>query len=436
MKHQAALILALALVVSASVCCTRATPEPTAAPTAIPPAPTARPSPLTIEALKNAEYATDSAAQGKVRLSNGLYEEQAAPGSAAKTTIRLHDLYAIGDLNGDLVDDAAAVLVANTGGSGTFFQLAGVLNQGGAPVHVASADLGDRVKLEYLRIASGMITVRMITQGPADPMCCPTQPVTRTYALAGNKLELVKTEQDAPTPTPQPTAAATKTPSPLANSHWTLIAMGGGMSQTAALPNTEVTLRLGPDGKATGSAGCNTFGGSYEISGSKLQFGPLAATKMYCGDNGRMQQETNYFAVLGSTHSYRIVMGQLLLLDQQGTQVAQFQTMITANEPVTRIITIDSPVEGVQVSSPVAVRGSVTVSPFESTLTYHVVDASGKLLGAGPVMVDAEMGTPGAFSGLLQFEAATPGPGRIEILELSARDGSEMAKATVNVVFE
>jgi hypothetical protein len=145
-------------------------------------------SPLTIEQLKNAEYQSEFPASGKAKLTDGAYEEEIVPGSATKLVIKLSDQYAIGDLNGDGVDDAAVVLVADPGGSGTFYTLEAVINQNGAPNHVATEFLGDRVKLNSISIESGEILVDMITHGPNDPMCCPTLEATQKYKLQGDTL--------------------------------------------------------------------------------------------------------------------------------------------------------------------------------------------------------------------------------------------------------
>ena len=42
-----------------------------------------------------------------------------------------------------------------------------------------------------------------------------------------------------------------------------------------------LTLRF-EGGRASGSAGCNSFSGSYQASEGRLEFGPLATTRMAC----------------------------------------------------------------------------------------------------------------------------------------------------------
>ena len=144
--------------------------------------------PLTIEALKNAEYQSEWPASKKAKLTDGTYQEEIVPGAASKLIIKLSDHVAFGDLNGDGTDDSAVILVTSSGGSGTFFDLACVINDNGTPKHVATEQLGDRVKLKSIAIKSGEIMVEMVTHGPKDPMCCPTLNATQTYKLQGDKL--------------------------------------------------------------------------------------------------------------------------------------------------------------------------------------------------------------------------------------------------------
>jgi predicted small lipoprotein YifL len=157
------------------VACGPKTPEP--------------PPPLTVEMLMNAEYHSEWPAEGVAKLTDGEYQEEIVPGAASKLIIAVYpDMYAFGDLNGDGVDDAAVVLATSAGGSGTFISLEAVINDQGTPKHVASAELGDRAKIESVMIESGEITVDMLTHGPEDPMCCPTVEATQRYKLQGDTL--------------------------------------------------------------------------------------------------------------------------------------------------------------------------------------------------------------------------------------------------------
>ena len=132
---------------------------------------------LTRDALRNASYR-----DGRVQLQDGVLSQR-------PEVWRLHDLIAFGDLDNDGVDDAAVVLSYNGGGSGTFYSLLAVVNENGAPLHVASIGLGDRIRLNSLEIVAGVITVKMIAHGPSEGLCCPTQDTVATFRLNGNTLE-------------------------------------------------------------------------------------------------------------------------------------------------------------------------------------------------------------------------------------------------------
>ena len=107
----------------------------------------------------------------------------------------------------------------------------------------------------------------------------------------------------------------------------------------------------------------------------------------------------------------------------------------TATTPP-RAIELDSPAQGAMIGSPVHVSGFVSVSPFESTLRCRVYGASGQVLGEGPVMVASEMGQPGRFDGQVSFTSGAGGPGRVEVAEISPKDGSVVVSVVVDVVLE
>lgn len=136
--------------------------------------------------LANMEYKSEWTQSGTAPLVNGEYREQAAPGSATETVVMLTSYAAYGELNGEPA--AAVILVTDPGGSGTFYELAVVVERDGQPVHLTSTQLGDRVQINSLEIVDDAILVDMVAHGPDDPMCCPTQRVRRSYVLEGEQL--------------------------------------------------------------------------------------------------------------------------------------------------------------------------------------------------------------------------------------------------------
>lgn len=137
------------------------------------------------------EHALESATYKPLHHSEGVTLKQGAYAQGPET-VNLEKVRGYGDLDADGVEDAAVVLASSGGGSGTFKEIAAVLNQGGVPTHVASADLGDRVKVEAIAVESGTIRAQLIVHDEADPLCCPTKPVTWEYRLQEGTLVKVQ----------------------------------------------------------------------------------------------------------------------------------------------------------------------------------------------------------------------------------------------------
>ena len=103
-----------------------------------------------------------------------------------------------------------------------------------------------------------------------------------------------------------------------------------------------------------------------------------------------------------------------------------------------RAITITGPAEGAAASGSVQVVGSVTISPFENTLTYRIYDLGGTELAVGSFLVAAEeMGGPGTFNATISLAGIAAGTTvRLKILDLSAADGSRLAMDSVELRVE
>lgn len=143
---------------------------------------------LTIHDLKSGEFKSEWSAEGKIKLNDGIYKEKILPESATELVITLSDKMAFGDLNGDGAEDAAVILISDPGGSGTFHDLAAVINSNGKPICAGSVSLGDRVKVEDVSIRSGNIVVKMVIHERTDPRCCPSLRIEQEYSLQGDAL--------------------------------------------------------------------------------------------------------------------------------------------------------------------------------------------------------------------------------------------------------
>lgn len=149
---------------------------------------------LATEMLANAEYKTEWTPEGVVQLENGEYRAPAAPGSASEIVISMTEHVATGALtdqaSGTTEPGAAVILTSSGGGSGTFYELHAMVIRNGQITDAAWTQLGDRVQINSVAIENGQIVVDMVTAGPDDPQCCPSQQVVQTYALQGEELVL------------------------------------------------------------------------------------------------------------------------------------------------------------------------------------------------------------------------------------------------------
>lgn len=150
-----------------------------------------KPAAPTAEDLANAAYA--GIYDEEVRLSDGVFEgEPFAPGGASRPTVRLlPDRVAFADLDGDGVDEGVAILVENSGGSGSFVYLAVVGMRDGTPASLDTSRIGDRVKVLSLEAGSGRVRMELVEHAPGDPVCCPTREVQREWVLRGGRLERI-----------------------------------------------------------------------------------------------------------------------------------------------------------------------------------------------------------------------------------------------------
>jgi len=230
--------------------------------------------PITYEELGNAEYRSVWTEDGIVQLEDGEYREQAAPDSASELLVLLFEYHAFGELE-DGAPAAAVVLVTSGGGSGSFYDLALVTKEGDELVNVAVTSLGDRVGINSLSFEDEKIVVDMVTHGPDDPLCCPTQHVIQTYMYNGSELLLESSKS----------VSESEFDPLLLDVVW-LWEGSQYNNDTSAVPdNPEVYfVEFMADGQVLIKADCNTVQGTYSTAaGSSINFDePLVTTLAAC----------------------------------------------------------------------------------------------------------------------------------------------------------
>jgi hypothetical protein len=126
---------------------------------------------------------------------------------------------------------------------------------------------------------------------------------------------------------------------------------------------------------------------------------------------------------LGTSRHYVLNGANLILTD--------YSTLTPTGEPHT--ITIEAPVNGIQVSGIVRLMGDITIAPFENNLAYHIYDLGGIELSAGPVtVVSNNPGAPGTFEKAVDLgNILTNTTIRITVEDKSAANGSLVAMDSV-----
>ncbi len=257
---------------------------------------------LSVDQLKNASY--DGIYDQPVTLVDGYYEgEPFVEGGASRPTVTfVGDLVAYGDLNGDGVEDAAVLLAESSGGSGTFTYLAAVVNQDGQPVNAGTVLLGDRTQIKSLAIQNGQIVMEIVTQGPDDPMCCPTLKVRKTYSLQDGQLVEVGSEE-----------LGQVSLQDLMGTSWTVEQLDFDQPVQGDEP---ITAEFA-DGQVAGSGGCNRYNAPVSSDDAQsLTIGPAISTLMACPEP-LMTQEMQYLTALQNTMQWSYYIGKLALTYQQ-----------------------------------------------------------------------------------------------------------------------
>ena len=95
-------------------------------------------------------------------------------------------------------------------------------------------------------------------------------------------------------------------------------------SDTALVAGTTITLTIGADGRASGSAGVNRYFGKAELGkGDQITFGPMASTRRG-GPPKAMAQERAYLQQIKDVSSWVVTGNRLVLTGKDGSFALRF----------------------------------------------------------------------------------------------------------------
>jgi len=128
----------------------------------------------------------------RITLVNGVFEKQAAPGSAAVNKTQVWEQPVIGDLNADSKADAAIGLINSPGGSGIFYYIAAAVKDADTNKYQGTnaVFLGDRIQLSKISIENNIITVVYSERKPNEPLTAvPTVAVSKKFKVENGLLK-------------------------------------------------------------------------------------------------------------------------------------------------------------------------------------------------------------------------------------------------------
>lgn len=134
--------------------------------------------------------------------------------------------------------------------------------------------------------------------------------------LAGGRLTLRPEDaDDGPT-----MVLAPETP-PQIEGAWNVNGVNDGRKALmSTLRGTTLTMTFA-GGTVSGSAGCNTFRGTYKVQGERVAIGRVSTTRKACPGDGVMKQEANFVAALERAETWKIESGELTLRGADGERL-------------------------------------------------------------------------------------------------------------------
>lgn len=166
-----------------------------------------------------------------------------------------------------------------------------------------------------------------------------TPPATEAPEEATDEPTVEEDVTEEETAVPSEEVPAEEIPAELSNVHWTLLhTIVGGDAFVPAPFGSNIFFQIA-DGAASGFAGCNSFNGTVSMSDGNISFGPLAATRKACLEDGLMEYEAALLTIFAETANATVEDGMLTLSNADGLPLAQFaaaeeQTLFVGAEQV------------------------------------------------------------------------------------------------------
>ena len=241
----------------------------------------------------------------EIALINGYAEVTAAPGSASKITTRVWGKPQFSDLTGDGQQDAALILIHNTGGSGTFYYVVASLREGNHYRGTTGVLLGDRIEPKGIGIVDNRITVTFSCRSDGEAFTTPPSvPMEQLVIYDSDTQQLTQVARDF-----EGEADPARMTLQMKTWFWENTNYNDDTVHTPDKPEA-FSLTFEEGGKLLVTTDCNSMRGHYSTADNKIQIEKMISTRMYCEGS----QEQLFSGMLESVGSYFFTnRGQLVL---------------------------------------------------------------------------------------------------------------------------
>ncbi len=230
----------------------------------------------------------------KFVLKNGL-SKIPIPNSSSKIITKYFGNDADGDIDGDGINDKVFLLTQETGGTGTFYYLAGILNKQNGRIFARPVFIGDRIAPQNTRIENGEVLVNYADRNYGESFDVrPSLGKTLYLKLDPKIMEFGELVKDFP-------GEADPDRMSLFITTWNWIGTKYA-DNTEIKPKTNKFSLKFEKNKNTFSAttDCNGVSGEYLLNDKKIFFDKMISTLMYCEGS----QEALFTKMLGQVESF------------------------------------------------------------------------------------------------------------------------------------
>lgn len=253
---------------------------------------------------KDATYVID----GKVvKLTDGVAETEAAPGSASKIVTKYFGNEVNIDFNKDGREDVAFLLTQTTGGSGVFYYVVAALNKETGYEGSQGLLLGDRIAPQSTEKGdSNLIIVNYADRKAGEAFTVqPSVAKSLQLFLDTDSMQFAEIAKDFE-------GEANPSTMTLGMKSWRWIQANYNDGRIV-MPKQSLafTLDFNDDGTFSATTDCNRLAGKVVTDGDKITFSDMISTKMFCEGS----QEIEFQHLLRDSASYHFTSKGELILD-------------------------------------------------------------------------------------------------------------------------